>query len=110
MAETLVQFVDPDKDRAIELLTKTIQRIQPLYETYWLAGMRSKVGLSTENPIDLELINDLLSTMEEGHADFTLVFRLLAQALRGDSKPVRHLFEEPIAFDIWEQRWRSRFE
>ena len=110
LAETLVRFVDTDKDRALELLTEKINKIQPLYETYWLAGMRSKIGLSTENPLDLELINDLLSTMEEGHADFTLVFRLLAQALHGDSKPVRHLFEGPIAFDIWEQRWRSRFE
>jgi serine/tyrosine/threonine adenylyltransferase len=48
--------------------------------------------------------------MEEGYADFTLVFRLLAQALRGDSKPARLLFEEPVAFDIWEQRWRTRIE
>ena len=31
LAETLIRFVDPDKDRAIELLTNTIQRIQPLY-------------------------------------------------------------------------------
>jgi serine/tyrosine/threonine adenylyltransferase len=110
LAETLVRFVDTDKKIAVELLTEKINTVQPLYETYWLAGMRSKIGLSTENPLDLELINDLLSTMEEGQADFTLVFRLLAQALRGDSKPVRHLFEEPDAFDIWEQRWRSRLE
>ena len=110
LAETLVRFVDTDKDRALELLTEKINMIQPLYETYWLAGMRSKIGLSTENPLDLELINDLLSIMEEGHADFTLVFRLLAQALRGDSKPARLLFEEPVAFDIWEQRWRTRIE
>jgi serine/tyrosine/threonine adenylyltransferase len=110
LAETLVRFVDTDKGQAVELLTEKINTIQPLYETYWLSGMRSKIGLSTENPLDLELINDLLSTMEEGEADFTLVFRLLAQALRGDSRPIRHLFEEPDAFDIWEQRWRNRLE
>jgi serine/tyrosine/threonine adenylyltransferase len=72
--------------------------------------MRSKIGLSTENSIDRELINDLLSLMEEGQADFTLVFRLLAQALRGDSSQVRQLFEEPDAFDIWAQRWRNRIK
>ena len=110
LAETLVRFVDPDKDRAIELLTETIGRIQPLYETYWLAGMRSKIGLSTEDPLDLELINDLLSVMEEGHADFTLVFRRLSQALRGGSNAVRHLFEEPGDFDVWAQRWQKRLE
>ena len=110
MAETLIRFVDPDKDRAIELLTSTVQRIQPLYETYWLAGMRSKIGLSTEDPLDLELINDLLLVMENGHADFTLVFRRLAQTLRGGSDAVRHLFEEPDAFDIWARRWRDRLK
>ena len=110
LAETLIRFVDPDKDRAIELLTNTIQRIQPLYETYWLAGMRSKIGLSTEDPLDLELINDLLLVMENEHADFTLVFRRLAQTLRGDSNAVRHLFEEPNAFDIWARRWQDRLE
>jgi uncharacterized protein YdiU (UPF0061 family) len=110
LAETLVRFVDPDKDRAIELLTDKIQRIQPLYETHWLAGMRSKIGLSTEDPLDLELINDLLSVMEDGHADFTLVFRRLAQDLRGDNDAVRNLFEEPGAFDVWARRWRKRLE
>jgi len=110
LAETLVRFVDSDKDRAIELLTDTIQQIQPLYEAYWLSGMRSKVGLTTEDTLDLELINDLLSVMEEGHADFTLVFRRLSQALRGNSDAVRHLFEEPSTFDSWAQRWRTRLE
>jgi len=110
LAETLVQFINPDKDRAIELLTETIQRIQPLYEVYWLAGMRSKIGLSIEDPNDLELINDLLLLMEEEHADFTLVFRRLSQSLRGDSDMVRQLFEEPGAFDLWERRWRKRLD
>ncbi|HIO48130.1 TPA: hypothetical protein EYN23_12370, partial [Candidatus Poribacteria bacterium] len=97
-------------DRAIELLTDKIKAIQPLYETYWLAGMRSKIGLSTEDPLDLELINDLLLVMEGGHADFTLIFRRLAQALRGHSDEVRQLFGEPDAFDVWERCWRKRLE
>jgi len=72
--------------------------------------MRAKIGLSAEDPLDLELIKDLLLVMEDGHADFTLVFRRLAQTLRGDSKAVRDLFEEPSAFDIWIQRWKNRIE
>ena len=110
LAETLVRFVDPNKDRAIALLTDTIQGIQTLYEAHWLSGMRSKIGLSTEDSLDLKLINDLLLLMEEGNADFTLVFRRLAQALRGDIDTVRNLFEEPDAFDIWAQRWRQRLK
>ncbi|MBT5651467.1 MAG: YdiU family protein [Nitrospina sp.] len=110
LAETLIPFVDPDKDRAIELLTDMIECIQPLYESHWLAGMRSKIGLSTEDPHDQALINDLLKVMEAGQADFTLVFRRLSQALRGDGDAVRHLFKEPNAFDAWAQRWQKRQE
>ena len=110
LAETLIPLVDPDKDRAIELLTGIIQNIQPLYKTYWLAGMRSKIGLSKQDPLDLNLINDLLLLMESGHADFTLVFRRLAEVLRGNSDEVRDLFEKPGEFDIWVQRWLDRIE
>ena len=108
LAETLVPLVDPDQDRAIELLTDAIQKIQPLYESHWLAGMRSKIGLATEDPQDEDLVNDLLWVMKDGQADFTLVFRRLAQALRGDSDAVQQLFEQSGAFDVWARRWRKR--
>ena len=110
LAETLIPLVDTDKDRAIELLTDTIQRVQSLYETHWLAGMRSKIGLSTEDPSDLVLVNELLSVMEDGRADFTLFFRRLSTSLLGENDAVRHLFEEPAAFDVWEQHWRGRLK
>jgi serine/tyrosine/threonine adenylyltransferase len=113
LAETLIPFVDSDKEKAIALLTESIECIQPVYESYWLNGMRSKIGLSNGDssaPDDSQLINDLLKVMEEGHADFTLVFRRLSQTLRGDGEAVRNLFEEPSAFDAWAQRWQKRLE
>jgi uncharacterized protein YdiU (UPF0061 family) len=110
LAETLIPLVDPKQERAVELLTETIECIQPLYESYWLTGMRSKIGLTTEEPGDQKLINDLLKIMEEGQADFTLVFRHFAQALRGDSEAARQQFENPASFDAWEKRWWMRFE
>jgi len=110
LAETLVPLVDADKDRAIELLTDAIQRIHPLYEKHWLAGMRSKLGLSTEDLGDLDLAHDLLWVMKDGQADFTLFFRRLSQVLRGDDDAVRSLLEQPGAFDVWTRRWRKRLE
>ena len=110
LAETLIPFIDAKQEKAVELLTEAIECIQPLYESYWLTGMRAKIGLSTEDPSDCQLIKDLFKTMEKGDADFTLVFRRLSQALRGDSEVVRGLFKNPVDFDAWEQRWWSRFE
>ena len=110
LAETLIPHIDTKKERAIELLTETIECIQPLYESYWLSGMRSKIGLTTEDILDEELINDLLKIMEAGQADFTLVFRRLSKTLQGDSDAVRNLFKEPDAFNAWLVRWQKRLE
>ncbi|HCG72646.1 MAG TPA: YdiU family protein [Nitrospina sp.] len=110
LAETLIPHVDTKKERAIELLTETIECIQPLYESYWLSGMRSKIGLTTEDILDEELINDLLKIMEAGQADFTLIFRRLSKTLQGDSDAVRNLFKEPDAFNAWVVRWQKRLE
>ena len=110
LAETLIPLVDPVKDRAIELLTDVLHQVQPLYEQHWLAGMRSKIGLSTEDSGDLDLVNDLLWVMKDGQADFTLFFRRLSQALREDSGAVENLLEQSGAFDVWVRRWRKRLE
>jgi uncharacterized protein YdiU (UPF0061 family) len=52
----------------------------------------------------------LLWVMKDGRGDFTLVFRRLSQALRGDAGPVQDLLEQSGAFDIWAKRWRKRLE
>ena len=109
-AETLVPLVDPVKDRSIEMLTEAIEQAQPLYETHWLAGMRTKLGLTTQDPNDLDLVNDLLWVMKDGKADFTLVFRRLSQVLRSDSDAFQNLFNQLGAFEVWARRWRKRLE
>jgi len=108
LAEPLIPLVDPNQERAVELLTETIECIQPLYESYWLTRMRSKIGLSKEDSLDSQLIQDLLKVMEG--ADFTLAFRRLSQVLCGDRDTVRNLFKKPNDFDEWEQRWRKRLK
>jgi uncharacterized protein YdiU (UPF0061 family) len=110
LAETLVPLVDPVKDRSVELLTGVLEQVASIYEAYWLAGMRSKIGLTTEDPNDLDLVNDLHWVMKDGKADFTLFFRRLSQAVRGDDDAVHNLLEQSGAFDVWARRWRKRLE
>ncbi len=110
LAETLIPIVDPVKDRAVELLTEVIERVPSMYESYWLDGMRSKLGLSTEDPDDLDLVNDLLWVMKDGKADFTLVFRRLSGVLRGDRETVKNLFDQSGAFEVWLRRWEKRLQ
>ena len=105
-AETLIALVDPNQEKAIELLTETLESMQALYEFYWLARMKSKIGLSKEDPLDQLLINDLLKIIEG--ADFTLVFRKLSKVLLGKSDTVKNLLKEPNTFDDWKKRWEKR--
>ena len=108
LAEPLIPLVNPNQERAVELLTETIECIQPLYESYWLTRMRSKIGLSKEDSLDSQLIQDLLKVMEG--TDFTLAFRRLSQVLCGDRDIVKNLFKKPNEFDDWEQRWAKRLK
>jgi uncharacterized protein YdiU (UPF0061 family) len=110
LAETLIPLVNSDKDEAVGLLTDAVQDVGRVYEFHWLNAMRSKIGLWTKSPSDLELINDLLSLMEDSHADFTLVFRHLSKLLRGDSSQVRQHFDISASFDAWSQRWQNRMK
>ena len=69
---------------------------------------QNKIGLSKEDSLDSQLIQDLLKVMEG--TDFTLAFRHLSQVFCGDKDLARNLFKKPNEFDDWEQRWRKRLE
>ena len=108
LAESLIELVHHKKDESIRLLTEVLQLIKPVYTNYWLVLMRSKIGLSKEDPTDYELIINLLNLMEKNKVDFTLCFRLLAKSLIGDSKPIRNIFKGCSEFNSWLMLWQER--
>ncbi len=110
LAETLIPLVDPNKEKSIGILTEVIEGVQSLYEKHWLAGMRSKIGLTTEDSEDMDLVKDLLWVMQDGEADFTLFFRRLSQVLRGDFDSIHNNMEQVGALEVWTRRWRKRLQ
>jgi serine/tyrosine/threonine adenylyltransferase len=109
-AETLVPLLDPDLERAIELANDAISAFSSRFQVHWLAGMRDKLGLSTREERDLELVHALLRAMHENAADFTLTFLRLCDAAAHKEADVhlRTLFANPAAYDDWASKWRSR--
>jgi uncharacterized protein YdiU (UPF0061 family) len=90
LAEAMLPLFDPVSERALERATASLTRFAERYEEYWLDGMRSKLGLFTQEPDDRALADDLLAWMSGHDADFTNVFRSLsrattAAALAGDA-------------------------
>jgi uncharacterized protein YdiU (UPF0061 family) len=109
-AETLLPLLDPNPERAIELANESISAFTSRFQEHWLAGMRDKLGLSSNEEDDLELAHALLRAMHENAADFTLTFRRLCDAAADEKADadVRALFANPTAYDSWASRWRSR--
>ncbi|PST20906.1 YdiU family protein [Rhizobium sp. JAB6] len=109
LGETLIPLIDPSVDAAIALANTVIKAYGERFQTYWLAGMRAKIGLASEEDGDLELIQSLLATMQQQGADFTLTFRRLATlAANEDVADFAVTFNDPESATPWLERWRER--
>jgi len=110
-AETLLPLIDADEGRAVELASEALAGFGGLFSADSLRGMRRKLGLfSTEAQADTALVAALLEAMQRNHADFTLTFRRLCDAVEAtaDDGQARASFDNPRDFDEWAVRWRAR--
>ncbi|MEI7598098.1 MAG: YdiU family protein, partial [Aestuariivirga sp.] len=96
LAETLLAFLNENREEAIRIATERVEAFPAIYTKYWLAGFRRKIGLVSEEDGDLELIQGLLDAMQLARADFTITFRALSNS------------EEPEALRDWMPAWRAR--
>lgn len=109
-AECLLPLLDADQDGAVAQAEAALAAFAPRFERAYRAGLAAKIGLSSEHEESALLAADLLTVMAANTADFTLVFRRLADAAADPAADaaVRDLFIDPTAFDAWAIRWRER--
>ncbi|WP_341992352.1 YdiU family protein [Azorhizobium sp. AG788] len=110
LAEALLPLIDETPDAAITKAEEVLRGFAPLFEETHLQRLRAKLGLSTPMPEDAGLIEDLLRTMHEGQADFTLTFRALSQLPSDETAPtdLADLFSDPDRLTAWYVRYRDR--
>jgi uncharacterized protein YdiU (UPF0061 family) len=110
LGETLLSLIDPSLDAAVDLANAVIKAYGERFQAPWLAGMRAKIGLATEEDDDLDLIQALLALMQQQEADFTLTFRRLAAlAENGNNETAFSAgFKDPESTKPWLTRWRER--
>ncbi len=101
-AETLLPLIHADAEQAIRDATGAISLFAGEFEEQWLACMRRKLGLFSEEEGDAALIRGLLDAMQMGGADFTVTFRRLCAAAESGSADAELLSRE------WLDGWRSR--
>lgn len=104
-AEALLPLLHEDSEQAVDMANQIISQFSTLYQSYWLQGMRKKLGLFNEETEDEALIQSLLELMQEQKADYTNTFKDLTL---GD------LSKEPLfnteAFKNWYQLWEERLD
>jgi uncharacterized protein YdiU (UPF0061 family) len=109
-AETLLSLIDDDGKRAVSRATEIVNAFSEEYERHWLKGMRAKLGLTRHEEADVNLATGFLAAMEGRDVDYTLAFRYLADAALGREEPLRALFADASAYDLWSKHWRVRLE
>ena len=102
-AECLIPLIDKNEDTAIKIATEIIDNFEKIYEVKWLNMMRDKLGLFGENTNDKELINNLLSWMENNKADYTNTFCYLMNIRVNDSE----IYDDK-SFINWLDVWKKR--
>jgi len=109
-AETLLFLIDADPARSVSLATEVLEPFLAQLDARFLAGMRRKIGLSSEVAGDAELIKRLLTSMRQGQADFTLTFRRLALVAENPAEKLklRELFADSSDLDGWLRDWQQR--
>jgi uncharacterized protein YdiU (UPF0061 family) len=115
LAESLLPVLEQEaggEEAGLDSAKEALSAFAPQCEAAHMAGLRSKLGLSTERPGDARLVQDLLDRMVANRADFTLTFRRLSDAAAGpEGDPgVRALFDDPGAYDTWAAGWRRRLD
>lgn len=108
-AETLLPLLDEDQERSIAIARTALDTFAEHHQTAVDRRFTAKIGIEGGDAEDVNLVESLLAAMAAGNADFTLVFRHLADALASNSdRQVIELFEQPEAITAWLADWRAR--
>ncbi len=104
-ADTLLPLIHSDRAKSVELTQNIISDFSKIYNSYWLTGMRAKLGLTAEENEDTILIDDLLKLMHMYRADYTNTFLALTFN-RSDDSALFHNSE----FTKWHRKWKMRLD
>jgi uncharacterized protein YdiU (UPF0061 family) len=108
LASALIEAIAAVDEADAEAARVLLEEFPARYRRHWLAGLRPKLGLFTEQAGDAELGEALFTALEGQGADFTQMFRALSAALTVGYDPVAAEVTGRDAFAPWFTRWQER--
>ncbi|WP_394778998.1 YdiU family protein [Undibacterium sp.] len=106
LGQAMLPLIGSVEDTQVALLVYQDRYKQKLGEL-----LHQKFGLATIETLDSELFDQFFALMQQSHADFTQAFRALCAVQSGSAvadEPLRDLFIDRNALDIWLQAYRDR--
>ena len=80
-AETLLSLFDADEKLAIEMGQKALQKFGERFNHHYSTLMRTKLGFTSEQAGDTELVTSLFELMQAHQADYTNTLRTLSYGI-----------------------------
>jgi uncharacterized protein YdiU (UPF0061 family) len=99
-AESIMPLLSNDESQAIVLAESILNSFDDLFRDSWLKMMRRKLGLLSENKEDVNLVHQLLKTMQDKGLDYTQTF---CELTKFDSDFLRKSLPED-----WLNKWKNR--
>lgn len=103
LAESLLPLLHENMDDALKLAEVSISGFAKEFNSAWISGMRSKLGLFNEEEDDYVLAQNLFKWMETAKADFTSTFRDLSYERLSENK-IYKLPDFKKWYEVWQQR------
>ncbi|MBF4179715.1 protein adenylyltransferase SelO [Lelliottia nimipressuralis] len=105
LAQSLSPFID------VEALNDALDLYQEVLMQEYGKLMRRKLGLTTQEKGDNDILNALFALMAREGSDYTRTFRMLSQTeQQSAASPLRDEFIDRAAFDGWFGTYRERLQ
>jgi len=109
LAEALLPLIDSNKDQAVSKAEEALGDFPETFRRHYLAGLRAKLGLLTEEEGDFDLANEFLDWMKEAQVDFTNSFSALTKvADSGEMEGALSFGGAPLR--AWRAKWTARLQ
>lgn len=102
LSKALTPIIDKDK-----MQKKLDDYGNFLYPDAYIEVMRKKLGLEMQLDEDVELITDLVGTLQDAYVDYTNFFRALSH-YDGDRMPLFDIAMNPVPIDSWLNLYDAR--
>jgi uncharacterized protein YdiU (UPF0061 family) len=92
-----------------DLAVAALEPFKAIFPRELESRMRAKLGLTTTQPNDRDLIDGLYTLLAANHVDYTLFWRCLSDHVAGgDVETVRDLVADRASLDVWLQQFAQR--